>query len=375
MTVSGFWFNQPAALNVNGQTAMYVGTSDSAGNSGSAILFGTPSNLQLGPHTGTSAPGTPSGVTFSSIYVPSLNASNHVFFYSSIEGPGVTFPTSAGLWAGPADNLALVMRLGDPAAGVAGGAHYSQIHPNHNRAISDSGQVAFWGRVAGAGIGSNNDDAIWVGSAGDILLAAREGDHAPGTPSDEVFVQLGSPAMSNVGVAFPGGSLGSASAHAGIWRGPVDALSLIVSSGDHAAGTEPETVFEYNFDYFAMNAMGDVALYGFLTGPDVITNLNDRGIWLIDLDGTQSLVARTGDVLEVGPGDLRTIRALHLLTGTANGYPIGLNDNRQIAFRAEFTDDSQGIFVATVPEPGSLILFGIASMLVRCRPKSARRYV
>ena len=74
------------------------------------------------------------------------------------------------------------------------------------------------------------------------------------------------------------------------------------------------------------------------------------------------LIARRGDLLEVAPGDFRTISGLNLVngfsldsgTGNSDGRPSGFNNLGQLAFQASFTDGSSGIFVSNlvaVPEP------------------------
>lgn len=77
------------------------------------------------------------------------------------------------------------------------------------------------------------------------------------------------------------------------------------------------------------------------------------------------MIARVGDELDVSddPGlrDYRTIRELNLIRSSTNdaGNYSGFNDLKQIAFRAEFTDGTSGIFVSNlvaVPEPCALAL-------------------
>ncbi len=71
------------------------------------------------------------------------------------------------------------------------------------------------------------------------------------------------------------------------------------------------------------------------------------------------LIARTSDLLELAPGDFRTISFLGFVSGTGNsdGRPSGFNNLGQLAFLASFTDGSSGIFVSNlvaVPEPSAL---------------------
>jgi hypothetical protein len=86
-----------------------------------------------------------------------------------------------------------------------------------------------------------------------------------------------------------------------------------------------------------------------------VDSTNDLGIWATDRSGVQQLVVRTGDELEVAPGDVRTIGDLRFMgaNSNSNGWMSGFNNVGQVAFWASFTDGSQGVFVsnkvATVP--------------------------
>ena len=77
---------------------------------------------------------------------------------------------------------------------------------------------------------------------------------------------------------------------------------------------------------------------------------NDRGIWATDTSGALQLIARTGDQLEVAPGDFRTISDLDFVaaTGNGDGRQSGFNNFGQLVFWASFTDGSQGVFVSNV---------------------------
>ncbi len=91
-------------------------------------------------------------------------------------------------------------------------------------------------------------------------------------------------------------------------------------------------------------------------------------MWGYDPEGGVELLARTGELFEVAPGDWRTISSLGISSGSilADGDVRGLTDAGQFAFRAWFDDGSEGIFLATipspVPEPGALTLLAIAGL-------------
>ena len=98
------------------------------------------------------------------------------------------------------------------------------------------------------------------------------------------------------------------------------------------------------------NNLGRIAFLGNsrqLPTPGGPRTFTESKIWAQGPSGDLRLVVRVGDVLEVAPGDFRTI-------GIPQGLPIppdgglsfsrnGFNDRHQIAFRARFKDGSQGI--------------------------------
>ncbi len=77
------------------------------------------------------------------------------------------------------------------------------------------------------------------------------------------------------------------------------------------------------------------------------------GLWC-GTPGDVRPVTFTGDVLEVGPGDLREVEWVDFhgtwpsaLSGGQDGRATALNANGELAFRAVFRDGSEGVFVAS----------------------------
>ena len=101
------------------------------------------------------------------------------------------------------------------------------------------------------------------------------------------------------------------------------------------------------------------------------------GIWATDSHGDVQLITRTGDLLEVVPGDFRTVAGLQFNAGdysigNSEGRPSAFNNLGQLAFAATFTDGTSGIFVSNrvaIPEPGSLLLALIAPAIVFARKR------
>jgi hypothetical protein len=98
---------------------------------------------------------------------------------------------------------------------------------------------------------------------------------------------------------------------------------------------------------------------------------NGFALWLSDIDGTLHKIARTSDLFEVAPGDVRTITNIGGLgtSGGQDGRPINLSNTGELAFQLDFNDGSSGVFAVSVPEPsiGAMALIASASLAVRRR--------
>ena len=99
-----------------------------------------------------------------------------------------------------------------------------------------------------------------------------------------------------------------------------------------------------------INRRGQTAFTATLSGGNV-DETNDEGLWATDLDGELHLVVRTGDLFDVDDGPsivLKTVRSLSFFSGWGNESSVGsgFNDRGQIAFQADFTDFSSGVFVS-----------------------------
>jgi hypothetical protein len=133
-------------------------------------------------------------------------------------------------------------------------------------------------------------------------------------------------------------------------------LTLVNREGSQAPDTPDGTVFRMIAldQAVVLTDAGQIAMINNLAGPGV-DSTNDLGIWATDRSGVQQLIVRTGDELEVAPGDVRTISDLSFMgaNSNTNGWMSGFNNVGQLAFLASFTDGSQGVFVsnkvATVP--------------------------
>lgn len=146
----------------------------------------------------------------------------------------------------------------------------------------------------------------------------------------------------------------------GIWSEFGGRLTPVTRSGHQAPGAEEGVVFDsFNAGF---NREGRTVFLAQLAGPSVSAE-NNTGLWIQDDTGSLAMIARTGALFKVSPGDFRTVASLDYSGGSvhASGQSGGFNDTGDFLFRATFTDGSSGLFLyTTVPEPG----FGLWALAI-----------
>jgi len=264
----------------------------------SGIWIGTPGALELVVRENDPAPGLSAGLPFNQRAFFDLfddeiriNDAGHIAFTAKVKGNNVS-PNidDYTIFAGPADALELVMRRRDPIPGSTD-VFFSFPRPT-TLVLGGGGHVAFQNLVSGAGVTSDNNDALWYGTPSDLDFLAREGDQVPGTENDITFATfVGRPVTNDWSVAFQ----------------------------------------------------------ATLAGPGV-TAANQDGIWGLGPAGQLQLVARTGDELNVGDGVFKTISELLFLdeSGGEDGLGTSFNDLGQLILSVTFTDGSFDVFVSNV---------------------------
>jgi len=173
---------------------------------------------------------------------------------------------------------------------------------NNNLVLNGAGQTAFFGSLTGPGVTiGENEFGIWSeGGGSGLALVARTGSQAPGTDAGVNFSRFGSFVLNATGqTAFSGVLTGtgvtSLENDNGIWsEGGGSGLALVARTGSQAPGTDAGV----NFSFFSfspvLNGAGQTAFWGSLTGPGVTSENNDNGIWSEGGGSGLALVARTG---------------------------------------------------------------------------------
>lgn len=360
------------SVNGTGQLAFQCFSFSGTGSTlGSGIWMGPVANIKPVAYAGMTAPGT--GAPFFGVGMPTLSNAG-VIFAASLGAPAPA-ATSDAVWVGTPDVLSMVARRGFQAAGMPAGVNYDSFH--QQPAINDAGQVAFGAGLAGAGVSTTNNHAIWQGLPATIHSVARTGDAAPGTSPGVILSALSHPLMSaNGATAFRANLSGP-----GVVPGQNEQAlfcydqgqtRLIARRGDVAPGTS--ATFDTIGDPM-LNASGEMAFYANLVGDAPSLSGSNDGIWFADTQGELSLVVRAGQTVDLGGGDLRTISGLNFASnGFSAALPVrALSDNDTIAFGASFTDGPDAILLVSVPEPTGLLAC-IAFSPILLRRKRIRKW-
>lgn len=254
--------------------------------------------------------------------------------------PSIT-TTSLTLVEGNRGWTALV-RDGDVAP-VPGGAE--TIAHLHTVASNDAVQLSFPAELVDTDGNVGNDFGVWKFD-GNYRFLARSGNIVP-SRTDSIllrgFTYTYISEVGNVAIQAEISDVDGGAPRSGILQWKNGELNKVAAVGDEAIGVGAGARFS-NVSLLPFNGMDQVAMSGTLAGPG-IDNSNDRGLWVQDRSGELQLIVRTGDMLEVAPGDRRTISSF-LAGRSGRGDATSFNVRGQIAFSAKFTDGTSGVFVS-----------------------------
>lgn len=336
--------------------------------------------------------------------VVEINNSGDVAYYDTSGGTGQV-----------SINGQVVVQNGDSIPGMfdtSGNAlTFTNVRSMYNAEFADNGELVVKATT------SDGKDGIWRITDTGPSLVSLVGDSAPGSANS--FSAIQSSAMNNQGDLVFTARLNDGSSTLGVWRetrdgnlervnidtlvgtdpitgqpllitpDSIDGISHLSVDGDgnpifnaqftangqqlsglwRMDGTSAEFVPDAFGGNIVANASGQIA--GLSWGWDPVTADTISELWIDDPIKGLDMVVATGDVLEVAPGDFRTVQG-------ATFSPQGLSDAGNIVFTASFYNQftgiySQGIFAASfddpavgnVPVPSSamLMLLGCACLV------------
>ena len=352
-------FLQPAA-NRTGHiafgTELVLGSGRTAGPGLFERLPDEQVRLVLGP--AMQAPGLPEGSLVEAARRAAINDDGLMAFGGQlvVDTGDVTRENSSVLWGGFGDNTQLLLRGGDSIGGQ-GIFDRVLLIPT----IGNSGQIALWAGLKGT---TRRNQAIVGGPMDDLRVIARKGTRGPGMAQDETWTSnhgsvFWQPLISDDGNAAFYGSIRAPDSGLdlhGLWFGNADNLEMVTRSGHPILEFGAGVVIGGASREFAMNPKGDILFRAGLLGEGVDSSNNlALFVWLRGL-GLQP-VLRTGQEIEVRPGDFRVLADFRFSTGSAgqDGFATVFNNSGLIAYTAMFTDGSSGGFYSTVPTPPAAI--------------------
>jgi hypothetical protein len=325
-------FDNPI-LNSNGEIA-FISTlagSDTSASNNLGLWNSANGSLNAVARTGSvgPGPGIEGGVSFAVLDDPVLNNEGKVSFVGVLTGTGISTDNQLGIWSNVDGTLAPIARSGGngPGPGLGTGVNFSGFSL---LLFNDSGQIAFRGSLTGTGIDASNRDGIWIKNEGSPGVVVRTGTSGPG-PGLGSGVNFGSivSVRMNAGgdIVFDGTLTGTGITSAnnqGLWTWNDNALQLIARSGSAEPGPNLGAgVYFSSFGTSRINAAGDVAFLGDLTGTG-INSSNNRGVWRVTNNATE-LIARRG-MDGPGPGVGAGI-SFSTMNGTLTGSNVNSSNN------------------------------------------------
>ena len=303
-----------------------------------AMYTGAPGALTIAVRKGdTMLPGPVKAAAFGS----NLMTGDRILYNLQLSGAGVTAANDESIWLyTPGSGNALLLREGNPAPGT-GGAVFSGSLQMSSNAVTGNGRFEFLTGLAGAGVTTANDQALYIAdTTGAATLLAREGAAAPGTNATFGGFNGSHAYVTEAGVGIfqatlTGGNADSTNNN-GIWAGTPGSLSLVARAGITSIPGAPNgsvcKQVQSNATFFSD--------YGFIlscdmTGPAIFPTRNSRALVAWTPTKGLFLVWQQGQELEIAPGVARPQTFASLLqNGNTDGAALGLSNSGRLAMTA-----------------------------------------
>ena len=332
-----FQFFGTPALGNSGQVGFWTVLTGTSGGSSddNGMFLGTSSGLtQIARNSDTAPDSNGTFVSIATINDPSVNASGQALFAGFLSGTSGGSSDDQGYFHGSGGALTQIVREGQASPDSNG--TYSSFD---TFAFNDSGQAAFRGILIGTSGGNSDNLGVFRSDGGTLTQIGREGQPAPDSNGTFSGITADISLNDSGQVAFKGllsGTSGGSGNGQGIFLGSGGALTQVVRE-EQAAPDSNGTIS--SIDSPSLNASGQVAFQGFLTGTSGGFS-DDTGIFL-GSGGALTRIVREGDSAPDSNG--------------AFGFtaPPVLNDAGQVAFRGGLSgtsggsSDQNGIFLSS----------------------------
>jgi hypothetical protein len=296
-------FDSALAMNDANQLLFMARFGPAIGASTDVLLVDSNHQLREVARQGAATPGVDG--RFAIFQAWRLNQAGRVAFSAVMDGVAPT-PDADGIWVETPSGLRLVALGNTQPPGVAAGLLFLNAFDGGPGVWNDEGQLVFFANLTGGGVAGSNDTCLFMFDGSELRLVIREGvQQAPGLP-------------------------------AGI------ALSGVFAEGNSGASR------------LQFNNQGQFVFRSTITGAGV-TSANNQVLWAGTSPETLRPIVRSGQTVDIdNRPEVTTLRTIASITefanraGTAGGEPRVLNENQELIFGVQFTDNSRAVLVANL---------------------------
>jgi hypothetical protein len=349
-------YNAPLAMNSAGQIAFFAATDTKEG-----IFSGNGTSATTIALAGDAAPGGGTFFGFNTFH-RTMTTAGALSFSAYLNEDG----DLEGLFLGHSSGIQQVARLNTNAPAALGGVYSEFRYRDGAPPVNAAGQVGF------TAVNDGDLRAVLRYSAGSTSVLVMITDVAPNTGGGTFNDFGGVAGISDSGRVLFRAGVQDGNTNRGLFTADGSNLTAVVVGGQAAPGlnsvtfgTATNSGDNLPDDAFRINSAGGVAFWAKLTGTGVNTS-NDSSLWYFDPDLGLLMLAREGQTVTVGSGDIRTLREL------PDQFELS---NAGLAYIARFTDGSQAVLFVNftpVPEPAG-VLAGAGLLILVFRRFSTRR--
>ncbi|XAL98892.1 PEP-CTERM sorting domain-containing protein [Phycisphaeraceae bacterium D3-23] len=309
-----------AAINASGDLVfggLLRGAGITGDNDDSLWVYQDATGPQMLARAGSPASGFDFFTTYETLGSVSIDDTGRVFFFASVQGPGIEQPNDTAYWSGTPTQLDRVLIPSDTILGTDPAVPYG--HLSRIDAYGASGDLAFEHSFE-----TNDPDdpfasGIILGQPDDLSLYIA--DNGQGSANNLQFRFVDTPIVNRHGqIAFhsgvPGGILGIYSTATGV---PSEVVRFTQQAPGFAEGV--------TFEALALKELrhgGSVGFIARVEGPGIHAN-NDFSYWVAPPGQTPELMIREWDFLPSRDGETR-LRTLETATFNDNGVVVFKGD-------------------------------------------------